>query len=154
MTECDRMLTELEEKILRVQSVPDAGEKDDASDAEQAALKAAEEDDQGHLEGMREYVLAEREINCGCETFWDGGIKVSIGFTMRSRRRDNDSPRGHGKAGQRLVDERRCSIRRRSVTATHSAAHPIAMSSRPEGPLSRQDVAPFAFEQSGSRPLS
>ena len=26
--------------------------------------------------------LYAREINCGCETFWDGGIKVWIGDTM------------------------------------------------------------------------
>ena len=26
--------------------------------------------------------LYAREINCGCETFWDGGIKVWIGDVM------------------------------------------------------------------------
>jgi len=26
--------------------------------------------------------LYAREINCGCETFWDGGIKVWIGDIM------------------------------------------------------------------------
>ena len=27
-----------------------------------------------------------REINCGCETFWDGGIKVWIGDVMNGHR--------------------------------------------------------------------
>jgi hypothetical protein len=47
-----------------------------------------------------------REINCGCETFWDGGIRVWIGDrvnghkveTIFSRHRMGESP-------QWLVDE-------------------------------------------------
>ena len=43
-----------------------------------------------------------REINCGCETFWDGGIRVWIGDrvnghkveTMFSRHRIGDAPQG------------------------------------------------------------
>jgi hypothetical protein len=27
-----------------------------------------------------------REINCGCETFWDGGIKVWIDFALEAER--------------------------------------------------------------------
>jgi hypothetical protein len=41
-----------------------------------------------------------REINCGCETFWDGGIRVWIGDrvnghkveTILSRHRMGDAP--------------------------------------------------------------
>ena len=59
MTECDRMLTELEEKILKWQSARDAGEKDDASDREEADLKMAQEELFGLQQRVRKYVLAE-----------------------------------------------------------------------------------------------
>ena len=49
-----------------------------------------------------------------------------------------------GRRGSGSSTERRHSIRRRSVTATHSAAPPIAMSSLLERTLPRQDVAPFS----------
>jgi hypothetical protein len=47
-----------------------------------------------------------REINCGVETFWDGGIKVWIGDAMNGHHaetmfsRENIDP-----GGARLVDE-------------------------------------------------
>ena len=41
MTECDRMLTELGEKIIKWQSAREYGEKDDASAREKADLKIA-----------------------------------------------------------------------------------------------------------------
>jgi hypothetical protein len=34
-----------------------------------------------------------REINCGCETFWDGGIKVWIGNTMNGHHAETMSSR-------------------------------------------------------------
>jgi hypothetical protein len=47
-----------------------------------------------------------REINRGCETFWDGGIKVSIGDIMNGHHSETMFSRDNmGKAGQRLVDE-------------------------------------------------
>jgi hypothetical protein len=47
-----------------------------------------------------------REINRGCETFWDGGIKVSIGDIMNGHHSETMfSSDNMGKAGQRLVDE-------------------------------------------------
>jgi hypothetical protein len=59
MTECDHMLTELEEKILKWQGARDAGEKDSASDREKADLKMAQEDLLGFQQLVRKYVLAE-----------------------------------------------------------------------------------------------
>ena len=59
MTQCDRMLTELDEKILEWQGARDAGEKDDASDREKAALKTTYEAYLGHLQRIRKYILAE-----------------------------------------------------------------------------------------------
>jgi hypothetical protein len=59
MTECDRMLTELEEKILKWQSAREAGGKADASDREKADLKMAEEEYLGLQQRVRKYVLAE-----------------------------------------------------------------------------------------------
>jgi hypothetical protein len=59
MTECDHMLTELEEKILKWQSAREAGEKDDASDREKADLKIAEEEYLGLQQRVRKCVLAE-----------------------------------------------------------------------------------------------
>jgi hypothetical protein len=38
--------------------------------------------------------LYAREINCGCETFWDGGIKVWIGDTMNGHHAETQ-PREH-----------------------------------------------------------
>ena len=50
--------------------------------------------------------LYAREINCGCETFWDGGIKVWIGDTMNGHHAETMSGRENmGKAGQWLVNE-------------------------------------------------
>jgi hypothetical protein len=46
------------------------------------------------------------EINCGCETFWDGGIKVGIGDIMNGHHSETTFSRQNmGKAGQWLVDE-------------------------------------------------
>ena len=59
MTECDRMLTELDEKIVKWQGAREAGEKDDASHQEKAALKTAREAYLRHLHRIREYILAE-----------------------------------------------------------------------------------------------
>jgi hypothetical protein len=50
--------------------------------------------------------LYAREINCGCETFWDGGIKVGIGDIMNGHHSETTFSRQNmGKAGQWLVDE-------------------------------------------------
>jgi hypothetical protein len=50
--------------------------------------------------------LYAREINCGCETFWDGGIKVWIGDTMNGHHAETMFSRDDmGRAGQWLVDE-------------------------------------------------
>jgi hypothetical protein len=47
-----------------------------------------------------------REINCGCETFWDGGIKVGIGDAVSGHHAETMFSRPHmGLAGQWLVDE-------------------------------------------------
>jgi hypothetical protein len=59
MTECDHMLTELEEKILKWQSARECGENDDASDREKADLKIAAEEYLGLQQRVRKYVLAE-----------------------------------------------------------------------------------------------
>ena len=59
MTECEHMLTELEEKILKWQSAQDAGERASASDREKADLKMAQEDLLGFQQRIRKYVLAE-----------------------------------------------------------------------------------------------
>ena len=50
--------------------------------------------------------LYARKINCGCETFWDGGINVWIGDIMNGHHSETTFSREHmGKAGQWLVDE-------------------------------------------------
>jgi len=50
--------------------------------------------------------LYAREINCGCETFWDGGMKVWIGDAMTGHHAEMGFSRENmGKAGQWLVDE-------------------------------------------------
>ena len=47
-----------------------------------------------------------REINCGVETFWDGGIKVWIGAAVNGHHAETIFSRPHmGLAGQWLVDE-------------------------------------------------
>ena len=47
-----------------------------------------------------------REINCGVETFWDGGIKVWIGDAVNGHHAETMFSRPHmGRAGQWLVDE-------------------------------------------------
>jgi hypothetical protein len=47
-----------------------------------------------------------REINCGCETFGDGGIKVWIGDIMNGHHSETMFSRENmGDAGQWLVDE-------------------------------------------------
>ena len=52
--------------------------------------------------------LYAREINCGCETFWDGGIKVWIGDIMNAHHSETMFSRDNmGKAGQWLVARRR-----------------------------------------------
>jgi hypothetical protein len=45
-------------------------------------------------------MLYTREINCGCETFWDGGIKVWIGDTMNGH--DSEMPFDRGLMCSRL----------------------------------------------------
>jgi hypothetical protein len=59
MTECDHMLMELGEKILKWQSARECGEKADASDREKADLKIAEEEYFALQQRVRKYVLAE-----------------------------------------------------------------------------------------------
>ena len=59
MTECDHMLTELVEKILKWQGARDAGEKDSASDREKADLKMAQDELLGFQQRVRKYVLEE-----------------------------------------------------------------------------------------------
>jgi hypothetical protein len=50
--------------------------------------------------------LYAREINCGCETFWDGGIKVWIGDIMNGHHAETMFSREKmGNAAQWLVDE-------------------------------------------------
>jgi hypothetical protein len=50
--------------------------------------------------------LYAREINCGCETFWDGGMKVWIGDIMNGHHSETMFRRENmGNAGQWLVDE-------------------------------------------------
>jgi hypothetical protein len=50
--------------------------------------------------------LYAREINCGCETFWDGGIKVWIGDTMNGHKSETMFSRDRmGEAPQWLIDE-------------------------------------------------
>jgi hypothetical protein len=47
-----------------------------------------------------------REINCGVETFWDGGIKVWIGDSMNGHHAETMFSRENmGQAGRWLVDE-------------------------------------------------
>jgi hypothetical protein len=58
-TECEHMLAELEEKILKWQSAREAGEKADASDREKADLKTVEEEYLGLQQRVRKCVLAE-----------------------------------------------------------------------------------------------
>ena len=50
--------------------------------------------------------LYAREINCGCETFWDGGIKVWIGDIMIGHHAETMFSRDNmGNAEQWLVDD-------------------------------------------------
>jgi hypothetical protein len=42
-----------------------------------------------------------REVNCGCETFWDGGIRVSIGDRVTSHKVETIFSRR--RAGEALV---------------------------------------------------
>ena len=52
--------------------------------------------------------LYRREINCGCETFCDAGIRLWIGDVMNDRRAETQLPRGHfAESGQWLMDEAR-----------------------------------------------
>jgi len=57
-TECEHMLAELEEKILKWQIAREAGEKADASDREKADLKMVEEEYLGLQQRVRKCVLA------------------------------------------------------------------------------------------------
>jgi hypothetical protein len=98
------------------------------------------------------------EIDCGCETFWDGASRsesvTRCGHDAETMLPHEDVARKDvGRLGSGSSTRRRGSTAGASVTATHSAVPPIA-SSLPERPLSRQDVAPFTTEQSGSSPLS
>jgi hypothetical protein len=47
-----------------------------------------------------------REINCGCETFWDGGIRVWIGDRVNGHKVETIFSRHRmGEAPQWLIDE-------------------------------------------------
>ena len=46
-----------------------------------------------------------REINCGCETFWDGGTRVWIGDRVNGHKAETMFSRHMGEAPQWLVDE-------------------------------------------------
>ena len=49
--------------------------------------------------------LFRREINCGCETFFDAGIRLWIGDVMDDRRAETQLPRERfSESGQWLVD--------------------------------------------------
>ena len=52
--------------------------------------------------------LFRREINCGCETFCDAGIRLWIADVMNDRRAETQLPRGHfAESGQWLIDAAR-----------------------------------------------
>jgi hypothetical protein len=47
-----------------------------------------------------------REINCGCETFWDGGIRVWIGDRVNGHKVETIFSRHRmGEAPQWLIEE-------------------------------------------------
>jgi hypothetical protein len=54
-----------------------------------------------------------REINCGLETFWDGGLKVWIGDTMTTMPRQASTDRKCERRHSGSSTRRRGSIRRR-----------------------------------------
>ena len=50
--------------------------------------------------------LYRREVNCGCETFWDAGITLWIGDQTNGRYSQTQLPRGRlGEAGDWLIKE-------------------------------------------------
>ena len=52
--------------------------------------------------------LFRREINCGCETFFDAGIRLWISDQMNDRRAETQLSRGHfAESGQWLIDAAR-----------------------------------------------
>jgi hypothetical protein len=52
--------------------------------------------------------LFRREINCGCETFFDAGIRLWIGDPMNDRRAETQLSRvDFAKSGQWLIDAAR-----------------------------------------------
>ena len=52
--------------------------------------------------------LFRREINCGCETFFDAGIRLWISDQMNDRRAETQLSRGHfAELGQWLIDAAR-----------------------------------------------
>ena len=52
--------------------------------------------------------LFRREINCGCETFFDAGIRLWISDVMNDRRVETQLSRGHfAESGQWLIDAAR-----------------------------------------------
>ena len=58
--------------------------------------------------------LYAREIKCGCETFWYGGMKAWIGDIMNGHHSERMFGRDNmGEAGQWLVDEAVWLFRRR-----------------------------------------
>ena len=64
--------------------------------------------------------LYAREINCGCETFWDGGMKVWIGDTMNGHHAETCSAvRTWGRPGSGSSTRRRGCIRRRFSEGPH-----------------------------------
>jgi hypothetical protein len=52
--------------------------------------------------------LFQREINCGCETFFDAGIRLWISDPMNDRRAETHFSREHfAESGQWLIDAAR-----------------------------------------------
>jgi hypothetical protein len=52
--------------------------------------------------------LFQREINCGCETFFDAGIRLWISDPMNDRRAETHFSREHfAESGQWLIDASR-----------------------------------------------
>jgi hypothetical protein len=55
--------------------------------------------------------LYARKINCGCETFWDGGIKVRIADIMNGHHsepifsRENMGMAGHGSSTRTALSQ-------------------------------------------------
>jgi hypothetical protein len=83
-----------------------------------------------------------REINCGCETFWDGGIKVWIGDAVNGHHAETMFSRPHmGRAGQWLVDEAARLFPKAFQQLRLDASHPSDVAAaRPHDPHDFQEV--------------